>query len=207
MTVVHWARHGENVANVSRRFSYRIFDGDLTDRGMTQAAQLADALQAAGHAYGLLACSPLRRARQTAQIVAARLGLPIQTELEDLREVNVGNLDGRNDDEAWTTYESVLAAWRYGHLDRRFPGGESGHELATRTGRALRSIAERAGDSDAVVVAHGASIRAAIPVLTGQPDPGADLATGGFASLTVTAGSGAATGIALAAWGSRCSTA
>jgi broad specificity phosphatase PhoE len=201
MTVVHWARHGENVANVSRRFSYRIFDGDLTDRGMTQAEQLADVLQAAGRAYGLLACSPLRRARQTAQVVSARLGLPIQTELEDLREVNVGNLDGRNDDEAWTTYESVLAAWRSGRLDRRFPGGETGHELATRIGRALQSVAAWAGDSDAIVVAHGASIRAAIPVLTRQPDPGADLATGAFASLAVTACSGPATGIALAAWG------
>jgi hypothetical protein len=31
MAVVHWARHGENVANVSHTFSYRVFDGDLTD--------------------------------------------------------------------------------------------------------------------------------------------------------------------------------
>lgn len=201
MTVVHWARHGENVANVSRRFSYRVFDGALTDRGIAQAAQLADALHAAGHRYGLLACSPLRRARQTAQIVSARLGLPVAAELEGLREVNVGNLDGRGDDEAWTIYESVLAAWRSGQLDHRFPDGESGHELAARIGQALQAIAARAGRSDAIVVAHGASIRAAIPVLTGQPDPGADLATGAIASLVVTPGSGPAASIGLAAWG------
>jgi len=36
MTVVHWARHGENVANLSRTFSYRVFDGDLTGRGIAQ---------------------------------------------------------------------------------------------------------------------------------------------------------------------------
>lgn len=201
MTVVHWARHGENVANVSRRFSYRIFDGDLTDRGARQAGELAALLQAAGHPYGLLACSPLRRAQQTAQVVSARLGLPVWAELEDLREVNVGDLDGRNDDEAWRIYDAILEAWRSGQLDDRFPGGESGHELAGRIGRALHVIAERAGTDDAIVVAHGASIRAAIPALTGQADPGADLPTGAVASLTITPGPGPAAGIALAAWG------
>ena len=39
MTVVHWARHGENVANLSRTFSYRVFDSDLTERGIAQAIQ------------------------------------------------------------------------------------------------------------------------------------------------------------------------
>jgi broad specificity phosphatase PhoE len=56
------------------------------------------------------------------------------------------------------------------------------------------------GTEDAVVVAHGASIRAAAPALTGQPDPGADLATGGLARFVVTPGSGSAIDAALAAW-------
>lgn len=54
MTVVHWARHGENVANVSRTFSYRVFDGDLTDRGIAQARFLAGRLHAAGGRYELI---------------------------------------------------------------------------------------------------------------------------------------------------------
>jgi broad specificity phosphatase PhoE len=198
MTVVHWARHGENAANVSRTFSYRIFDGDLTGRGTRQAERLATTLQAGGHHYGLLACSPLRRAKQTAQIVSARLGLPIWAELEDLRDVNVGGLDGRSDDTAWHIYTAVLDAWRSGKLGHRFPAGESGHELADRTGRALREIAERAGTDDAIVIAHGASIRAALPALTGQPDPGADLPTGAVAVLLVAPGPRAT--ISLVAW-------
>jgi broad specificity phosphatase PhoE len=71
MTVVHWAGHGENVADTSRTFSYRVFDGDLTDRGIAQAGQLPGALREAAHPYGLLVCSPLRRASQTAEIVSA----------------------------------------------------------------------------------------------------------------------------------------
>lgn len=200
MTVVHWARHGENVANLSRTFSYRVFDGDLTNGGIAQAQRLAERLHAAPDRYGLLVCSPLRRARQTARIVSARLGLPVAAELDDLREVNVGELDGRSDDSAWRVYETTLAAWRSGQLSQRFPGGETGDELAARTRRALGSIAARADGMDAVVIAHGASIRAAMPVLTGQPDPGRDLATGDVARLSVTCGLGMAVHIAVTNW-------
>jgi broad specificity phosphatase PhoE len=200
MTLVHWARHGENVANLSRTFSYRIFDGDLTNAGIAQAERLAERLHSAPGRYGLLVCSPLRRARQTARIVSARLGLPVAAELEDLREVNVGGLDGRSDDSAWRVYDTTLAAWRSGQLSQRFPDGESGEELAARTRRALGSIAAQADDRDAVVIAHGASIRAAMPVLTGQPDPGRDLATGDVARLFVTGGHGMAVHIALTSW-------
>jgi broad specificity phosphatase PhoE len=198
--MVHWARHGENVANLSGTFSHRVFDGDLTNRGIAQAQRLAGRLRAATDRYGLLVCSPLRRARQTAQIVSAALGLPVAAELDDLREVNVGELDGRADDSAWRVYEATLAAWRSGQLGRRFPGGESAAELALRTRRALRDVAGRAGEADAIVIAHGASIRAAVPALTGQPDPGRDLATGDVARLSVTCCHGCAVHIALTSW-------
>jgi hypothetical protein len=36
-----WARHGQNVANLSATFSCRVFDGDLTERGQRQAAEMA----------------------------------------------------------------------------------------------------------------------------------------------------------------------
>jgi ribonuclease H / adenosylcobalamin/alpha-ribazole phosphatase len=200
MTVVHWARHGENVANLSRTFSYRVFDGELTDRGIVQAGHLAETLCAARPSYGVLVCSPLRRARQTAQIVSARLHLPVMAELDDLREINVGDLDGRNDGSAWQIYQATLAAWRSGQLGQRFPAGESGYELAARIRRALRAVAAEAGAEHAVIVAHGASIRAALPALTGQPDPGTDLATGGVARFTVTQRRGSAADIAVVAW-------
>jgi broad specificity phosphatase PhoE len=200
MTVVHWARHGENIANLSRTFSHRVFDGDLTERGIAQAQCLAERLHTATDSYGLLVCSPLRRARQTAEIVSARLGLPVAAELDDLREVNVGELDGRADDRAWRVYEETLAAWRSGQLGYRFPGGESGDELAARTRRVLLVIAARAGGADAVVVAHGASIRAAVPTLTGHPDPGHDLATGDVARFSVTCRYGLPIHIALTSW-------
>jgi probable phosphoglycerate mutase len=219
---VLWARHGENLANLTRTLSYRVFDGDLTDVGRRQARELGERLAAGGGArIGLLACSPLRRARQTADIVGQRLGLPVAMELDDLREVNVGELDGRSDAQAWEIYTAVLAAWRAGDTVARFPGGENRDELCARLHRALTvvargAVAERspvladsaaagpspvlagsaaAGPSPvlaasapaerALVVAHGANLRAALPCLAGEPDPGADLPTGGVAALHV----------------------
>lgn len=195
---VLWARHGQNVANLTKTLSYRVFDGDLTEAGRRQARELGERLAAgAADSVRLLACSPLRRARQTADIVGQRLGLPVAMELDDLREVNVGELDGRSDAQAWKIYAAVLAAWRAGDTLARFPGGENRGELCARLLRALTEVARSAAAGRSLVpadiavaerslvVAHGANLRAALPCLAGEPDPGADLPTGGVAALHV----------------------
>jgi broad specificity phosphatase PhoE len=61
---------------------------------------------------------------------------------------------------------------------RRFPGGEDCTGLAARL-RAAFTAMTGAGDDQVPVVAHGANIRAALPLLAAVPDPGQDLPTGG----------------------------
>jgi broad specificity phosphatase PhoE len=185
---VLWARHGRSVANLTKTLSYRVFDADLTDVGRRQAQDLAERLVAGGDRIGRLVCSPLRRARQTADIVGRRLGLPVAMELDDLREVNVGELDGRSDARSWEIYTGVLAAWQAGDARARFPGGEDYDELCARLRRALMVVARGAGEGRSLVVAHGASLRAALPCLAGEPDPGADLPPGEVAALQVDPG-------------------
>lgn len=127
-TLVLWARHGQNEANLSRQFSYLRLDLDLTTVGRAQAERLAGALAERLRELPrppALFASPLRRAQQTAAIVAKQMGGDVGI-LDELREVNVGDLDGRSDSEAWKIYESVLDDWRRGDHDRRFPGGETG---------------------------------------------------------------------------------
>jgi probable phosphoglycerate mutase len=184
MTRVFWVRHGENVANLSRTFSYRVFDGDLTDQGRDQALVLARSLADSGVRFTEMWASPLRRARQTAEILGHELDLRLAGDLDELREVNVGELDGRHDATAWAICGEVLADWRHGNLDRRFPGGENGHELAARISSVLHRLASASAGS-VLVVAHGANIRAAIPTLMGTPDPGADMNTGTAAQIEV----------------------
>jgi broad specificity phosphatase PhoE len=93
MATVTWARHGENLANVTRTFSFRVYDESLTERGRQQARDLA----------------------------------------------------------AFTAVTGPV-------------------------------------DDQVIVVAHGASIRAALPLLAAVPDPGQDLPTGGTARFTVAPG-------------------
>lgn len=188
---IDWARHGQNVANVTHTMSHRVFDADLTQGGIQEAERLAERLYAAGRHYATITTSPLRRARQTAAIVAARIGGPEPVVSEELRELDVGVLDGRSDPATWRVYDDVLEAWHAGDLAARFPGGESGGELVARLRAALAGVARAslggaALGGAALVVAHGANIRAALPALTGRPDPGADLRTAHLARLAVT---------------------
>lgn len=203
MTAVIWARHGQNVANLTRQFSFRRLDLDLTELGREQATHLADQLAARlgnqRHSTPVFA-SPLRRARQTAATVAKRLGSGIEV-LDELRELNVGDLDGRQDAEAWQQYENVLQAWHGGHTGVRFPGGEDRHELCARLTTALRHVARVADGRSAVVVAHGANLRAALPELAGVPDPGFDLDPGQCAELEVDPLGDAGPVMTLLSWG------
>lgn len=183
MTRVLWARHGRNEANVSRTFSHLKYDTQLTERGRAEAELLAGEIARSDETITSLVCSPLNRARATADIVAESLGLRVDRELDELRELNVGELDGRNDDVAWATYEHVLTAWRQGRADVRFPGGEDLHELCDRLQRALAVVDQITSRGTALVIAHGASLRAALPALAGVSDPGHDLRTGTCAIL------------------------
>src|SRR5438445_542516 len=83
-----------------------------------------------------------------------------------------GGPDGGSAEEAWDTYTRVLAAWQAGETGVRFPGGEDCAELCARLRRALAAVARGAGDTRSLVVAHGANLRAALPGLAGEPDPG-----------------------------------
>lgn len=162
---------------------------DLTALGREQAEQLFDRLvrrlDSATEPPALFG-SPPRRAQQIAEIVARRWGAPGEL-LDGLREVDVGGPDGRGDSASWQLYESVLESWRQGQCERRFPRGEDLHELCARLDASLPQVARAAHGCAAVVVAHGANLRAALPGLAGVDDLGTDLDIGQFADLEVTA--------------------
>jgi probable phosphoglycerate mutase len=188
VSVVVWARHGESDANVSRTFSHRIYDPDLTELGRRQARELAERLALRPETPAAIVCSPMRRARQTADRVAQELGISGVTELENLRELDVGSLDGRRDAAGWQLYQDVLAAWVRGDLDARLPDGENGHELVARVRRGLVDAAGLGAGATVLAVAHGGNLRAALPWMTGGSDPEGDLPNVGVATFDVDGG-------------------
>ncbi len=133
--------------------------GQPTERGVAQATELAGRL-AGGPVPAAIYASPLRRAAQTADIIAARLGLPVIT-LEELRELDVGDLEGRADEQAWGTFLEVAYAWQAGDYDRAFPCGEDYHQVTARLTAAFRRALAHPPGSRVLAVAHDGLIRTA----------------------------------------------
>jgi broad specificity phosphatase PhoE len=133
-------RHGETDWNAEGRLQGQT-DRPLSDFGRRQARQLAEDL--ADEKLEAIYASDLSRARETAEIVGERLGLPVALDA-DLREKD------------WGTWEGLTAVER----DRVEFVGESTEQHGERMLRALRRIAERHPDGGRVlVVTHGGSMR------------------------------------------------
>jgi broad specificity phosphatase PhoE len=129
----------------------------LNDTGRAQARDLADRVVALPDPIKSLWTSDLSRARETAEIVGARVGLEARLDPR-LREANRGRWEGYTFDEIERSDPERYAAWRRGGASWRFPGGESLQEQQDRVLAALADI-EAAGQLPALAVCHGGSIR------------------------------------------------
>jgi broad specificity phosphatase PhoE len=185
---VWYIRHGENQANLTGELSYEAVDYPLTERGVAQARELAARLAAGDPPAGIYS-SPLRRALETAEVVGRGVRVKDVVVVEELRELNVGALDGRRDEEAWAIYLEVAYAWQAGQHDRAFPGGEDYHEMTARLARGLRHALAHPPGSRVFVVGHGGLIRAGLPAICpGEPMPDTNIPNCGVAKLALRAG-------------------
>jgi broad specificity phosphatase PhoE len=156
------ARHGETDYNALGRFQ-GLLPVPLNATGRAQAHQLA--LRAAPLRFAELWCSPLARARETAEIVGAALDL---TPREDPRlvETDTGDWTDRPFAAVKAEDPNGFAAFVRADPGFAFPGGESFAAQTTRTMAALRDIGR--GRKPALVVTHGMAIRLVFAAL-GQP--------------------------------------
>jgi len=161
--MVYLARHGETAYNLEGRFQGQQ-QVPLNDTGRAQAAELAQ--RAAAHDFRTLWCSPLIRARETADAVARVIGLE---PIEDARlmETDAGEWTDRSFVEVRAISPELFDAFAAGSHGFAFPGGESFAQQEVRVGAALEEI-ER-GELPALVVCHGMVIRAAFAVRSGAP--------------------------------------
>lgn len=156
MTNLHLIRHGEAEVNVRRVVGGMRGDTGLTPRGVLQAERLRDRLAGTGEIHAdVLVASRLPRARQTAEILAPALGLPLTFE-DDLRELDPGEADGMHLDEA---------VGRFGVPDFEreptrpvSPGGESWSEFMARVAGLLSRLSRTHEGSTVVAVTHGGVI-------------------------------------------------
>lgn len=157
-TELYLVRHGETEYNRRGIVQGGGIDSCLNDTGEAQAEALAGRL--AGASVDAVYASTLRRAKQTAEIVAGPHEPVSKTFLRDLEEMAWGVFEGDapspERDEAMA---AVKADWRDGDYDRPIEGGESIREVQIRARRALEHIVTREAGRTVVVVAHGRYLR------------------------------------------------
>ncbi|MGB3717896.1 MAG: histidine phosphatase family protein [Candidatus Promineifilaceae bacterium] len=157
---LYLVRHGENPANISKVFSSRIVDQSLTAKGILQARQTATYFEELGISQDRwvrhsVFSSPLKRAAETAAIIADRLGLGVIV-MENFREIDVGSLEDSPATAAdWSFYQQVVNDWYDGVNESTFPGGENYRDLWTRLETGLLEITKEAEGQDIIVVGHG----------------------------------------------------
>jgi probable phosphoglycerate mutase len=152
---VYLARHGETAYNHEGRFQGQ-GEVPLNDTGRAQALELAE--RAAGFGFRALWCSPLLRARETADTVAAKIGLEPKADAR-LMETDAGDWTNLTFAEVRAKTPELFDAFAAADPSFAFPGGESFAEQEVRVSAALADV-ER-GALPALVVCHGMVIRAA----------------------------------------------
>ena len=148
-TRVYLARHGQTAYNLEGRFQGQQ-PVPLDDTGREQAGELAE--RAAGYGFAALWCSPLLRARETAEIVSARIGLEPREDAR-LMETDAGDWTDRSFADVQAEAPELFEEFFTGDPSFAFPGGESFAQQEIRVDAALRDV--EAGALPALVVCHG----------------------------------------------------
>ncbi len=154
MSRIILVRHGQTAWNIGagggERFRGRT-DLPLDDMGLAQAHATAERLRD----YPIVAVysSPLKRAVQTAQPTAQRLGLPVQP-LPGLIDINYGVWQGLSHPEVAQRYPELYRCWLEKPHRVKFPGGESLRQVRLRGMAALRETIARHEGQVVLLVAH-----------------------------------------------------
>lgn len=171
--MIYLARHGRTAYNHEGRFQGQ-GPVPLDDQGRQDAAALAEL--ASGVGFATLWASPLARTRETAEIVSARIGLPIHEDAR-LAETDCGDWTDLLFADVQAEHPHLFQAFVDGDPAFAFPGGESFAEQGDRVMAALADAEREPGP--VLVVCHGMVMRLALARRAGEPGPGPRLIPNG----------------------------
>lgn len=164
-------RHGETALTPEKRFSgsgaASGADPELSATGRGQAERAAAALAARGTVQEIVS-SPLRRCRETAAAVAARLGLTVHIE-DGVRETDFGAWEGLTFAEVRERYADDLTAWLGSADVAPTGGGESFAEVGERVEAARTRLLERYRGRTVLVVTHVTPVKTLVQLALGAP--------------------------------------
>ncbi|MFH8476554.1 histidine phosphatase family protein [Streptomyces sp. NPDC018000] len=162
-TRVLLVRHAQSHASVQKLIAGSRTCAGLTELGRTQAALLTARLEAEQLPLNALLTSPVRRARETADVLANGLNLGAPAIETEVREMDFGVADGL----PIATYERVHGAFdMLAHPERPFaPDGESWSQFRLRAGRVMTDLVSRHRGETVLVVCHAGFIVAVMSAL------------------------------------------
>ncbi|MGZ3098853.1 bifunctional RNase H/acid phosphatase [Streptomyces sp. H72] len=161
-------RHGETPLTPQKRFSGSGgSDPSLSAAGREQAEKVAASLARRGTVQAVVA-SPLARTRETARIVAARLGLEVTVE-EGLRETDFGAWEGLTFGEVRERYPDDLNAWLSSPDAEPTGGGESFAATGARVAATRDKLVAAYGGRTVLLVSHVTPIKTFVRLALGAP--------------------------------------
>ncbi|MFC8271199.1 bifunctional RNase H/acid phosphatase [Streptomyces sp. NPDC057271] len=161
-------RHGETALTPEKRFSGSGgSDPELSAAGLRQADAVAAALAARGTIQDIVS-SPLRRCRQTAEAVAARLGLDVRIE-DGLRETDFGAWEGLTFAEVRERHADDLDAWLASPKAAPTGGGESFATVARRVSATRDRLTAAYAGRTVLLVTHVTPVKTLVRLALGAP--------------------------------------
>lgn len=162
-TTIVLVRHGETDWNRERRFQGHE-DVLLNESGRAQVRALA--LELVRERFAIAYTSPLRRAAETAEILAAELGVELR-ECGALKEIHVGSWSGLTVPEVEVRFPDGHRRWVDSQVG--WEDGETYGELGVRVVAGLHRIADAHPGSCVLAVTHGGPIRCVQAAVRGLP--------------------------------------
>jgi broad specificity phosphatase PhoE len=161
-------RHGVTQQSIEHRVSgVNGLDPGLIELGRQQAEAAAEELVRRGGA-DVIVSSPLKRTRETAQVIADRLGLGTPLILDGLAEADFGEWDSLTFAEVRHQWPDELAAWM-ASTEIAPPGGESFAAVRRRADAARADLVDRFPRQRVVVVSHTTPIKVLVQAVLEAP--------------------------------------
>ncbi len=166
-TTIILVRHGECSANKEERFRGRA-DFELNELGLRQAEEISAALCALHPAA--LYSSPLKRARQSLEPTARKLGLEIAIE-NDLNNIAFGAWEGRKKSEIAREQPELWNLWKTAPEELSFPGMESLDEVGRRSRAVVDRLVSRHAGETIALCTHRTVLKPLVPYCLDMPRP------------------------------------
>lgn len=158
---IYLVRHGRTAWNKGEVFRGTA-DIPLDDVGRQQARLVRGALVTLAPGARFIYCSPLSRAKETADIVACGFpGVRVEPD-ERFNDIDVGLWSGMALTEVEARYPGLYEAWVRAPHQVGFPGGETLEEIQDRAWSGIETLVPLLGDSDVILVSHRLTLKTII---------------------------------------------